>query len=136
MKKLLALLATLLFICSMPIILADEEEVPEEPKEPKAAKGERHLGILNAMERGNKTIEEVQHLQDVLTRITEHKAMILEKLENLTVEKNKDGNTEIKGKKEAKLFGLLRLKHQYRFEVDGEDVKEKGWFKWAWKDIK
>jgi len=131
MKKLIGLLVLSLFICSA-IVFADKENIGNGYG---IEKEDKLVGIENAIVRGNKSEEVIQHLTELLTRIEDKRLDIIEKLEDIKVEKEDNENFKIEGKKEGKLFGLFKIKHKVRFEIteDGT-VKEKGWFKWIIAD--
>ena len=103
-------------------------------------------GLPNAMLRvRNESV--ALHLQEVLTKIQANRLETLNKLQNLTVEESETDKSivnkpliEATGTKEAKLFGLFKMKHKYVYNIDdfginpGNVVRRKSFVDKFWKD--
>jgi len=159
MKKYAALIMVILMVITMmPTVLAEQQgnnqaetqgnseeneqgnnEVQEKNEEQEIEKnGEENKpevrGLENAIMRVSKN-ETRKHLTYVMSKIEEKRRQMFSKLDMAEITIEEDIIT-IKGKKEAKLFGLFRMKHSYKFEInENGEVKEKGWTKWLWGDI-
>ena len=92
-------------------------------------------GLENAILRVRNE-ETKQHLQQVMEKIQTQQRERLNRLEDLEIIEEEDEITAI-GKKEAKLFGLFKLKHMYRYEIqeNGNVIRQKRMFDWLWRDI-
>jgi len=90
-------------------------------------------GLENAQLRV-RTEEQKQHLNQVMEKIQEKQRIKLNKLSNLEFEEKED-EVIIKGKKEAKLFGLFRVQktHRYTISEEGEIKYQKRFFDFFWK---
>ena len=131
----IALLAMLLL--SMSVIAVEDSEEPNLISEQnKVDKEDRLAGIANAITRGNKSEETIQKLTEVLNRIEDKKLEVIQKLEDLKIDMNKTKDKVlVEGEKEGKFLGLFKARHTEMYEVSEDgSVKEKGWFKWLWKD--
>jgi len=82
-----------------------------------------------------KNQETAQHLEQVMNRILEHRKLILQKLQNLTITEQ-DGDIIAEGKTDAKLLGIFKLKHSYKYNLaeDGQLTRIKKWHEFLWKD--
>jgi len=130
----IALLAMLLL--SMVVIASEDSEPNLISEQNKVDKIDRLAGIANAITRGNKSEETIQKLTEVLNKIEDKRLEVIQKLEDLKIDMNKTKDKVlIEGEKEGKFLGLFKARHTEMYEVSEDgSVKEKGWFKWLWKD--
>ena len=94
-------------------------------------------GLENAVLRVRNN-ETKLHLEEVLLKIQDNRREIINKLENLTIESNENlSNIIITGKKNAKLFGFIKIKHIYKYEIlnNGIVIRQKLWYDKFFKDI-
>jgi len=98
----------------------------------------RVTGLENAMLRVRNE-EQRNHLEMVMNKVQDHNRLRLMVLEGLEVTQDDEtGEIIASGKKYAKLFGFLRFKYNYRYQINeesGDLFRVKNFFSWMWKDI-
>lgn len=76
----------------------------------------------------------VEHLQDVLSMIDVHDAMVLSRLQNMTAYQNRLNQTTFTGAANAKFLGVFNMPRQFSFAVaqNGTLVQEHTFFDFLW----
>lgn len=83
-------------------------------------------GLENAMIRVQNQ-ETVEKLEAVMEKIQEKNRERLQKMENLQFRVDSRGDVIAEGKKEAKLFGLFKVKHRYECRITESGETERSW---------
>jgi len=141
MKKLIFLMIGLLLIGSL-FVNAKINEPTWKQKNVVATQTQQEIatqqksevkGLENAVLKV-KTQERVQHLNQVMNKIQEHKRVMLNNMENLEIEEDEEG-IKATGQKEAMFLNAFKFKRtfQYRIDEEGEVKRVKAWHDFLWK---
>jgi hypothetical protein len=114
----------MVFLLMMTLALAQGNQERQEIQEKPCT---ACIGLNNAILRVHNVTQE-QHLQQVMNKIQEQRILQFQKFYNFTVEEI-DDEVLIEGKADAKLFGLIKAKHTYKFKVmeDGSVERVRNW---------
>jgi len=133
MKKIIFLM-TLMLLCST-LVLAVNGPAGRINQRPESQVQEKLeiKGLENAMLRVRNE-ERVQHLNQVMEKIQEHRRAMLNNMEDLEIEEDEKG-IKATGKREALFLNAFKFKRnfQYRISEEGNVVRVKAWHDFLWK---
>jgi len=90
-------------------------------------------GLENAVYRV-RSEEQKSYMELVMNKVQEKQQLRLNKLETLTIDTNDFDVVEATGYQEDKLFGVIKLKHQHKYQIDDEGnvYRVRSVFNWMW----